>query len=117
MKILIPAIKFSLFDLIPLIRASVAKAFGKLSKGLELANSVELLEWLNKNLHRKDIVASERADAAQGLSDVVSSHGDKLFSYLYKKIITLAKRKEMSLRESYKKTMAYNPTSFCNFVN
>ena len=52
MKILIPAIKNSLFDSIPEIRASASKALGKLSKGLGLANSIELLDWLNKNLHR-----------------------------------------------------------------
>jgi hypothetical protein len=54
MKILIPAIKSSLFDSIPEIRASAAKAIGKLSKGLGLGNSVELLDWLNLNLKRKD---------------------------------------------------------------
>lgn len=64
MKILIPAIKNSLFDSIPEVRASAAKALGKLSRGLGLANSIELLEWLNSNLHRKDLAASERSGAA-----------------------------------------------------
>jgi HEAT repeat protein len=64
MKILIPAIKNSLFDSIPEIRASAAKALGRLSKGLGLANSIELLEWLNTNLKRGDLVASERSGAA-----------------------------------------------------
>jgi len=64
MKILIPAIKNSLFDSIPEIRASASKALGKLSKGLGLGNSVELLEWLNMNLHRKDLAPSERSGAA-----------------------------------------------------
>jgi HEAT repeat protein len=54
MKILIPAIKNSLFDSIPEIRASAAKALGKLSKGLGLVNSIELIEWLNQNLCKKD---------------------------------------------------------------
>ena len=54
MKILIPAIKNSLFDSIPEIRASAAKALGKLSKGLGLVNSIELIDWLNKNLQRKE---------------------------------------------------------------
>jgi len=72
MKILIPAIKNSLFDSIPEIRASASKALGKLSKGLGLANSIELLEWLNMNLHRKDLAPSERSGSAQGLSEVVA---------------------------------------------
>jgi hypothetical protein len=117
MKILIPAIKNSLFDSIPEIRASAAKALGKLSKGLGLANSIELLEWLNTNLHRKDLAASERAGAAQGLSEVVSSHGDNFFSNQCKEIITLARSQEVRLRESYRTVMAYLPTSFSNFVN
>ena len=64
MKILIPAIKNSLFDSIPEIRASAAKALGKLSKGLGLVNSIELIEWLNQNLVKKDLAASERSGAA-----------------------------------------------------
>jgi hypothetical protein len=80
MKILIPAIKNSLFDSIPEIRASAAKALGKLSKGLGLVNSIELIEWLNQNLIRKDLAASERSGAAQGLSEVISSHGENFFS-------------------------------------
>ena len=90
MKILIPAIKNSLFDSIPEIRASAAKALGRLSKGLGLANSIELLDWLNENLHRTEIAASERSGAAQGLSEVVSAHGDNFFSNQCKTIIKLA---------------------------
>ena len=117
MKILIPAIKNSLFDSIPEVRASAAKALGKLSRGLGLANSIELLEWLNNNLHRKDLAASERSGAAQGLSEVVSAHGDNFFSNQCKEIMALAKSKETFLRESYRTVMAYLPTSFPNFVN
>jgi len=39
MSILIPAIKTSLFDAIPEIRASAAKALGRLSKALAPTNS------------------------------------------------------------------------------
>lgn len=117
MKILIPAIKNSLFDSIPEVRASAAKALGQLSRGLGLANSIELLDWLNMNLHRKDLAASERSGAAQGLSEVISSHGDNFFSNQCKDIMSLARSKEMFLRESYRTVMAYLPTSFPNFVN
>lgn len=51
MKILMPAIKNSLFDSIPEIRASAAKALGSLSKGLGLSNSHEMLVWLRAVLH------------------------------------------------------------------
>lgn len=46
MKILMPAIKNSLFDSIPEIRASAAKALGSFSVGLGLENSQEMLHWL-----------------------------------------------------------------------
>ena len=46
-----PAIKNSLFDSIPEIRASSAKALGSMSKGLGLVNSDEMLVWLNQVLH------------------------------------------------------------------
>lgn len=46
MTILMPAIKNSLFDSIPEIRASAAKAMGSLAKGLGIENSQEMLEWL-----------------------------------------------------------------------
>jgi len=42
-----PAIKNSLFDSIPEIRASAAKALGSLSKGLGLDNSQDMIEWLH----------------------------------------------------------------------
>ena len=59
-KILMPAIKNSLFDSIPEIRASAAKALGSLSKGLGLNNSGEMLDWLNIVLHQKNLQSSER---------------------------------------------------------
>ena len=51
MKILMPAIKNSLFDSIPEIRASAAKALGSLSKGLGLKNSEDMLQWMRTVLH------------------------------------------------------------------
>jgi hypothetical protein len=42
-----PAIKNSLFDSIPEIRASAAKALGSLSKGLGMQNSKEMFDWLD----------------------------------------------------------------------
>jgi len=46
-----PAIKNSLFDSIPEIRASAARALGSLSKGLGLANSADMIQWLHSVLH------------------------------------------------------------------
>jgi len=47
MGILMPAIKNSLFDAIPEIRASAAKALGSFSKGLGIEHSKEKIhDWL-----------------------------------------------------------------------
>jgi hypothetical protein len=52
MMILMPAVKISLFDSIPEIRGSAAKAIGNLSKGLGLdASKKEIIDWLFKVLH------------------------------------------------------------------
>ena len=55
MSILMPAIKNSLFDPIPEIRASSAKALGSLSKGLGIENSQEMLVWLREFLNNVNI--------------------------------------------------------------
>lgn len=64
MKILMPAIKNSLFDSIPEIRASAAKALGSLSRGLGLENSQDILLWIRAVLHQKSLAVSERNGAA-----------------------------------------------------
>jgi len=67
------------------------------------------------NLHRKDLAPSERAGAAQGLSEVVSSHGDVFFSSSCNEIVAFSQSKDVNLRESYRTVMAYLPTSFIAF--
>jgi hypothetical protein len=64
MTILMPAIKNSLFDSIPEIRASAAKAMGSLSKGLGIEHSAEMLGWLREHLNKKGIPTSEKLGAA-----------------------------------------------------
>lgn len=54
-KILMPAIKSSLFNSIPEIRASAGKALGSMSRGLGLENSQEILEWLNSVLNTRNL--------------------------------------------------------------
>ena len=64
MPILVPAIKASLFDAIPEIRASAAKALGRLSKGLGTAHSFEMLAWLREHLNLTESTSAERSGAA-----------------------------------------------------
>lgn len=64
MAILMPAIKNSLFDSIPEIRASAAKAMGSLAKGLGIENSQEMLGWLRDHLNSHNITTAERLGSA-----------------------------------------------------
>jgi hypothetical protein len=62
--ILMPAIKTSLFDAIPEIRASAAKALGSLGKGLGIENSMEMQGWLRTHLNTLGIATREKMGAA-----------------------------------------------------
>jgi hypothetical protein len=64
MSILLPAIKNSLFDAIPEIRASAAKALGRLSSGLGIKESHSMLNWLREHLDKPNISSSEKSGAA-----------------------------------------------------
>lgn len=65
MGILMPAIKNSLFDAIPEIRASAAKALGSFSKGLGIDHSKEKIhDWLINYLNQTDLQSAEKSGAA-----------------------------------------------------
>jgi uncharacterized protein YcgL (UPF0745 family) len=87
MTILIPAIKTSLFDAIPEIRASAAKALGRLSKGLGKAQLIEMLGWVREHMNAKDVESSEKSGAAQGFAEMISSHGKELFEHYISDVI------------------------------
>jgi HEAT repeat protein len=64
MEILRPAIKNSLFDSIPEIRAAAAKALGSLCSGLGAKDSSDLHAWLINYLHSEELTAAERSGAS-----------------------------------------------------
>ena len=74
MEIILPAMKSSLFDSIPEIRASAAKAMGALSRGLGIGNSDEIIGWLKEQLLSGKGTSTERSGAAQGLAEVYAQH-------------------------------------------
>ena len=111
-----PAIKNSLFDSIPEIRASAAKALGSLSKGLGLENSDEMLDWLHEVLHQKTLHSSERAGAAQGLAEIISVHGVRFFEDTMKLVVTKSQDPLAHIRESYRSVMVFLATCFDHFV-
>jgi hypothetical protein len=82
-----PAIKNSLFDSIPEIRASAAKALGSLSRGLGINNSLEMLNWLRTHLNTEGIPSSEKLGAAQGFSELISVHGDRFFDVNIQEVV------------------------------
>jgi hypothetical protein len=111
-----PAIKNSLFDSIPEIRASAAKALGSLSKGLGLENSDEMIVWLHSVLNQKQLHSSERAGAAQGFAEIISVHGIKFFEETMKLVFVKAQDTQPHIRESYRSVMVFLATCFDQFV-
>lgn len=90
MGILVPAIKNSLFDSIPEIRASASKALGRLSAGLGIAHSAEMLGWIREHMDKQNTASSEKSGAAQGFAEMISCHGKDYFDLHIKEVIRLA---------------------------
>lgn len=92
MGILMPAIKNSLFDAIPEIRASAAKALGSFSKGLGIEHSKDKIhDWLINYLNQTDLQSAEKSGAAQGMAEIISVHGKAFFEQNIKVIIEKAR--------------------------
>ena len=106
MSILMPAIKNSLFDSIPEIRGSAAKAMGSLAKGLGIENSEEMLGWIREHLNSHNALASERLGSAQGFANLISAHGIPYFEVNVEEVI----------REAYRSVLLFLASSFDKFV-
>ena len=117
MTILMPAIKNSLFDSIPEIRASAAKAMGSLSKGLGIEHSTEMLGWLREHLNTKAIATSEKLGAAQGFAELISVHGEAYYGVNVEEVIIKSKDDDYEVRESYRSVIVFLPDSYANFVH
>jgi len=115
MEILIPSIKVTLFDPIPEIRASAAKALGTLTKGLGIEHSKMILKWLTDTLASPECQVKERSGAAQGLAEVISFHGKKFFESRLHGLIDLCNQPEVHLWESYRSLFVYLPASYEDF--
>jgi len=115
MSILMPAIKNTLFDSIPEIRASSAKALGRLSKGLGIVNSNDVLVWVREHLNSKTLAASERSGSAQGFAELISVQGDAFFQTNVEEVIINSKHAEEHVRESYRTVLVFLPNSYPKF--
>jgi len=117
MSILIPAIKTSLFDAIPEIRASAAKALGRLSKGLGTVQLIEMLGWVSEHMDLKDAQSAEKSGAAQGYAEMISSHGKELFERYIIIVIQNAKHAKAHIREAYRGVLVFLPGCFDRYVD
>lgn len=118
MGILMPAIKNSLFDAIPEIRASAAKALGSFSKGLGIEHSKDKIhDWLINYLNQTDLQSAEKSGAAQGMAEIISVHGKAFFEQNIKVIIEKARHQNKEIRESYRGVLIFLPTSYSDFAN
>jgi hypothetical protein len=117
MTILMPAIKNSLFDAIPEIRASAAKAMGSLSKGLGIEHSTEMLGWLREHLNTNGISTNERLGAAQGFAELISVHGQPYYEVNIEEVIIKSTDEDAETRESYRGVIVFLPDSYARFVD
>ena len=117
MPILMPAIKNSLFDSIPEIRASAAKAMGSLSRGLGIENSAEMLGWLREHLNTRSIPTSEKLGAAQGFAELISVHGVPYYEVNVEEVIIKSEDEDAEVRESYRSVIVFLPDSYEKFVD
>jgi hypothetical protein len=115
--ILMPAIKNSLFDAIPEIRASAGKALGSMARGLGIDNSLEMQGWLRDHLDTQGITMREKLGAAQGYAELISVHGTKYFDHCIEEVIQKANDPNDEVRESYRSVLVYLPNSFDQFVD
>lgn len=115
-SILMPAIKNSLFDSIPEIRASAAKALGSMAKGLGIENSLEMLGWLREHLNSHTVQTAERLGSAQGFAELISAHGIPYFEVNVEEVIIKAKDPDVDIREAYRSVLLFLAGSFDNFV-
>jgi hypothetical protein len=117
MEILRPAIKNSLFDSIPEIRAAAAKALGSLCAGLGAKDSMELHAWLTDYLHSEELTGAERSGASQGFAELISVHGIPFFEENIKVVVEKANDKLIYIREAYRGVLVFLPSSFDHFVD
>jgi len=117
MAILMPAIKNSLFDSIPEIRASAAKALGSLAQGLGMENSQEMLGWLRGHLCSKTVTTAERLGAAQGFAELISAHGIPYYELNVEEVIIKSNDVDNDVREAYRSVLLFLASSYDFFVN
>jgi hypothetical protein len=115
MDIIKPAIMNSLFDSLPDVRQTSAKAMGALSKGLGMEESLNLIQWLGEKLNDKKSAPTERSGAAHGYAEIMSSHGDRFLMDKFKDLIELVRDPKAHIRESYFTVFVYLPTTVDNF--
>ena len=117
MGILVPAIKNSLFDSIPEIRASASKALGRLSFGLGIDHSQEMLGWIREHMMEQNTSSAEKSGAAQGFAEMISCHGKEYFELHIKEVIKLAQDERSYIRESYRGVLVFLPSSFEHYID
>ena len=111
LHIIIPALKASLGDPIPEVRASAAKAIGSLTQGLGIENSTEIITWVKYVLqHHGSLV--ERSGAAQAYAEIIGTQGKLYFEQELQEIIDYTSHEESYIREGYIGLFVFLPTSF-----
>lgn len=107
---LIPGLKESLVDPVPEVRATSAKAFGRMMEHLGESNFPTLTAELTEMLQNSGGV--DRSGAAQGLSEIISSFGLDRLRAMLPTIIANSNSSQANLRVGYMTLLIYLPATF-----
>ena len=111
LNVVIPALKTALFDPIPEVRSSSAKAMGSLCKGLGLENMQDVIIWL-KSVMQKEGQLVERSGAAQGYAEIIAEQGSEYLEGMLEQLIEKLRDKSPIIREGYFGLFLFLPISF-----
>jgi hypothetical protein len=111
---LLPELQKALFDPLPDVRATSARAMGALLRGMgpEESGLSELLPWLLAAL-RSEGSAVERSGAAQGLAEVLAVLGEAQLAQLLPQLVATARKSQRApfVREGHLTLLRYLPAT------
>ncbi len=112
LPVLLPALKSTLIDPIPEVRATSAKALGTLAQGLPEDHLGDLVPWLFSMLKSPESPV-ERSGAAHGLSEVFLAFGAHRINAFLPDLISTAQNPETPahIKEGYLGLFVFLPAS------
>lgn len=99
-----------LLDPIPEVRATTARAFGNIVKGMGEEQFADLIPWLLENM-KSDLGSVERSGAAQGLSEVLAGLDKTRLESLLPEVLANINHVKPTVREGFVGIFIFLPVS------